>query len=996
MFLLVSAVVSAQTNTGQFVNYTGKDGLSEAYCSAVAQDSRGFYWISTQGGINRFDGTNFKTYFPSDMLGEKQLLDNSRVYFEIAPDQLIVTLGNSQAYILDCISQEFKPISCFKNRCALDFIRIDQNRIAVPSFDTVFIVNNRMKLLQIIVPPLKKQTPFGLQMKLLSKSTCLIGSPKEFFVFDLDSKRFLPFKSGLPLEGVSNTGYGLLYADQKRQRIYFMNYFSGLFQLDYSGKVLYSWRQEGADNELPGLPWVMIVDKSNPEMVWVGGDHGIAHLNLLTRKGIRYQHDPLIPFSLGSDQISNLFMDRYHNLWITSTKGMSLLNKNATLMESWALPISADEPVMNICRISPHELLVAKYFSGVFKINEENRQVELVQPDRLKKSWFIFKDGSKLIHGGEGVVLRQVDLKTNRVTELNFLKEYFKKSELVVIGFRHSSGDWWFSGNMGGGLVRFDPNTKKAAHFCRDKQSFSGSYFTHYSETPNGDLWFASNKTQVLTHWIREEDRFEEVNFEHLLKTAHQSVALCMVTDPKGNVWVGFEGGGLIRYEPETKNMLFFGKREGIPSSFISNLVFDDRNRLWVGTRKGLACISADLKKVQSFGVENGFPSEHFDQSSYFDRQTGMIWIACDNYLLRFFPDKLLKVEKQHLEIFIDEFLVSNRKQTLGRGKIYSLLPNQNTVQLNFSSINSLGRSRIEYSYWLEGASATWVSLGTNSSVNFPSLGSGTYVFQLRARIQGTKNWVYLKEPLHFVIGTPWYRSWWFNVLVFLASAGLIFFVTRMYFLSKIEKQRAVLEKQRAVQNERDRIAYDMHDDLGSGLTRISYLSKEALKKPDNQQELERINSASLELVENMSELIWAMKMENDTLSDLLAYLRHYAVEYLETNRISVYIDLDEVETETIISGETRRHIFLIFKEALHNIVKHAETEKVEITVSIVEERLCIRIRDFGKGMNGEEHTKKFRNGMKTMQKRTDQLHGKMEIGCAEPGVRLDFEFPLS
>lgn len=994
LFLLLSTTAWAQPSARQFVNYTVKDGLCESFCTGVAQDSRGFYWISTQGGINRFDGTNFKAYFPSEMLSEKQYFDNSKVFFESSPNQLIVTLGNSEAHLLNCISQNLLPITSLKDKHIIDFIRIDKERIAAPSMDTVFILNNQLKVLQVIVPPLKgTRTP--IQMKMLSASTCLLICANEYFVYDFTTKRFQLFSTNLPTDGLAYSGYHLLHVDTEHQWIYIANFFKGFFQLDYSGNVLYSWTEQHANEQLPGLPSKMIPDPNDPRKVWISGNVGVAHLDLISKKATRYLHDPLVPFSLGNDQVTNLFMDPYRNLWITSSNGVSLLNKNSTLIEYRTLPINSDEPLMNLCRISDRELLAPKYFEGVFKINETNRTTEVFNARKLKGSWFVFKDGTQLIQGGEGTTLKQVDLPSNRVTELTFLKDYFKESELVVLGLRHSSGDWWFSGNLGGGLVRINPTTGKTEHFSREKKSFSASYLTQYSEAPNGDLWFANNKTQVLIHWIKAEDRFEEVNFEWLLERQHQSVVQCMTTDQSGNVWVGFGGGGLVRYDVSSKKLLSFDKKDGIPSNFICNLVFDNQHRLWVGTQKGLACISSNLKKIQSFGLESGFPSERFDQMSYFDKQTGMIWMSCDQYLLSFNPDKLLKEEQQHLEIFIDEFLVSNRKQSIGDQTFYSFSPAQNTIQLSFASINSLGKSKVEYSYWLEGAFEHWVSLGTNSSVDFPSLGSGNYIFHLRAKIQGTKNWVYLKEPIHFIIETPWYRSWWFKIVISIATAGLIFFITRLYFLRKIEKQRAVLEKQKAIQNERDRIAYDMHDDLGSGLTRISYLSKEALKKAQNQQELERINTTSLELVENMSELIWAMKMENDTLTDLLAYLRHYAMEYLESNQINVDIDIDEVETDAIISGESRRHIFLIFKEALHNIVKHAATEKVEIVIGVTEEYLQIRIRDFGKGVQEEGETKKFRNGMKTMQKRVQQLNGKMELVNAGPGVQLNFEFPL-
>lgn len=987
--------VCGQSNTGQFTNYGVKDGLCEAVCSGITQDSRGFYWISTQGGINRFDGANFKSYFPSEMLKEKQLMDNSRVFFESVPNRLLVTLGNSEAFLLNTVSQSLSPIKSLKNKNALDFNRLDKNRILVSSIDTLFILNNRLEIIQTIVPPLKKKS-FGFQLRMLGTSKCIINSTNERFLFDFKTKKFQSFQTQLPVDDLFNTGYDLLYVDQIHQRIYLTNYFRGLFQIDYQGKIKFSWSQEMLREKIGILPNKMIRDKNNKDYVWVTGNSGISHLNLITLHATNYHHDPQIPFSIIDNQTNNLFIDRFQNLWVSTYKGISTLNRNTTLIDDWDLELSSDEPLMNLCRISTNKLLATKYYDGVYQIDEQNNDWSSYHKQELANSWFVFRDGSKLVHGGKGTGLKVVDIQSDRVSELSFLKDYFPESELVTIGFRHSSGNWWFSANSGGGLVCFNPNTKQVNHFSKGKGSFSGSYFTNYSETPNGDIWFSCNKTQVLTHWIKKENRFEEVDFGKIFEKQYQSIILGLTTDLKGNVWIGFEGGGLVRYTISTKQTRIFGKKEGIPSNYIYNLVFDDHGRLWVGTKKGLACLGADLKTVQLFGVENGFPSGHFDQTSYFDEQTGMLWISCDNYLLRFSPDKLLRTERSGLKIFIDEFLVSNQKQQLENENKYHFSPTENTLQLTFSVINSLREAPVEYSYLLKGSSETWVSLGTNSRVNFPSLPSGVYTFRLRAKIPGMKNWIYLKHPIHFEIATPWYRTWWFKTFLFLTGAAIIFLITRMYFLRKIEKQRAILEKQRAVQNERDRIAYDMHDDLGSGLTKISYLSKEALRKMENQAELNRINETSLELVKNMSELIWAMKVENDSLLDLLSYLRHYAMEYFETNHIAIQMEMDELVEDEQISGEIRRQIFLVFKEALHNIVKHAQTQKVLIRISLTEGQMRISVRDFGKGFQKEESGKpKSGNGMKTMQDRIRKLNGTMQVNNREGGVELVFEFPF-
>ncbi|AEA46024.1 ligand-binding sensor domain-containing protein [Fluviicola taffensis] len=993
LFLFIGFGVWTQSNTGQFINYGVKDGLCEPVCSGIVQDSRGFYWVSTQGGINRFDGTNFKCYFPSEMLGEKQLLDNSRVFFEIAPNQLILTLGNSKAFILNCISPDLKPIQCLKNRNALDIERIDKNRVSVSSIDTVFILNNELEIIQTIAPPTQEKG-LGIQLKMISESKCLISSSKEFFFFDFKTAKFKSFKPQIRLEGLLNTGYQLLHVDQENHWIYLVNYFMGLVQVNYQGNVIHAWDELHLNTDLSGLPNKIVVDKNNPQMVWISGNKGFSHFNLLSHKAINYFHDPNIPLSLADNQINNLYLDRYQNLWVTTYKGLSILNKNSTLISEWNLSISSDEPLMNICRISPNELLATKYYDGVYQINEKRNQFDPFYSKELHGSWFVFKDGIHVVHGGKGADLQLVNLQTNQVSKLSFLKPYFKQSDVVVLGFRHSSGNWWFSGNVGGGLVRYHPKSHQITHFSRAKSSFSGSYFTSYSEAPNGDLWFSSNKTQILTHWIQAEDRFEEINFAYIFEKQHQSIIQCVKTDNRGNVWIAFEGSGLVRYVISTKKITIFGKKEGIPSNFIYNLVFDDQERLWVGTKKGLACLEVDLRTAHFFGVENGFPSEHFDQSSYFDYQTQMVWIASDNYLLRFSPDKLLKTKRLELKLFVDEFLVSNVKQSLENTSNYDFSPIQNTIQLTFSTINALGKHQIEYSYFLEGSSETWVSLGTNSSVFFPSLPSGKYQFRLRAKIPGTKKWFYLKNPIRFVIATPWYLTWWFKILIVLASSGVIFLVTRIYFLRKIEKQRAILEKQLAVQNERDRIAYDMHDDLGSGLTKISYLSKEALRKSENQAELNRINNTSVELVNNMSELIWAMKVENDSLLDLMSYLRHYAMEYFETNQIEIQMELDELLEDRRISGEVRRQVFLIFKEALHNIVKHAHTKRVYIQIQVTE-KMRILIRDYGVGFQVKEG-RASGNGMKTMQNRTNKLNGVMKLESSEEGVELIVEFPLS
>lgn len=209
-----------------------------------------------------------------------------------------------------------------------------------------------------------------------------------------------------------------------------------------------------------------------------------------------------------------------------------------------------------------------------------------------------------------------------------------------------------------------------------------------------------------------------------------------------------------------------------------------------------------------------------------------------------------------------------------------------------------------------------------------------------------------------------------------------------------IALQQVVLEKQAELENERKRIAADMHDDLGSGLTRITYLSQMALKS-DPENNLQKIKKTASELVGNMSELIWVMKEENNTLEDLATYIKSYAVDYFENNNITFSIEIPESFNNIIVNGNLRRNLFLSVKESFHNIAKHAQAKKVAIRITI-DDCLKISIEDDGIGMPEKNTEKKIGgNGLKNMKARIESIDGQLNISH-NAGTQISFMIPLT
>ena len=219
---------------------------------------------------------------------------------------------------------------------------------------------------------------------------------------------------------------------------------------------------------------------------------------------------------------------------------------------------------------------------------------------------------------------------------------------------------------------------------------------------------------------------------------------------------------------------------------------------------------------------------------------------------------------------------------------------------------------------------------------------------------------------------------------------------TRFYYRRKMEKQKIVLEKQQAIEKERTRIATDMHDDLGAGLSRIKFLSETiGIKKQQQQpieEEITKIREYSHEMIDKMGEIVWALNEKNDSLSDLLSYTRSYAVEYLSQNGILCTVSLPDQLSSAFVSGEFRRNVFLAVKEILHNVVKHSQANMVNMDIGVNHE-LTIRVHDDGTGFE-RNNVRPFSNGLTNIEKRMKDIGGGVEINSAN-GTAVKLKIPL-
>ena len=210
----------------------------------------------------------------------------------------------------------------------------------------------------------------------------------------------------------------------------------------------------------------------------------------------------------------------------------------------------------------------------------------------------------------------------------------------------------------------------------------------------------------------------------------------------------------------------------------------------------------------------------------------------------------------------------------------------------------------------------------------------------------------------------------------------------------KLREQDLIIQRQQALTNERTRIASEMHDDLGGGLTTIKFLSQKTLRKTkdeDQKKDIQKIVSNAQTLVGNMSEIIWAMNAGFDTLDNLVAYCRRYSREYLDDHELRLKFSSEGMEDHHRVTGEKRRNVFLVIKESLHNIVKHSKADLVEINFN-VEQDLNVSIADNGVGLPVD--ISKLGNGLNNMTQRIASLGGKLDY-LNSNGLTITISLPL-
>ena len=435
----------------------------------------------------------------------------------------------------------------------------------------------------------------------------------------------------------------------------------------------------------------------------------------------------------------------------------------------------------------------------------------------------------------------------------------------------------------------------------------------------------------------------------------------------------------------------------------------DSEGNLWLSTNTGILKYNPDTGNIKAFSRMDGVQADEFNTHAYLQTKDGGIFFGGINGLNFFYPEQV-NLSTKAAPVYISQVKVNDEVDTtFGVPQFihqYKLRYQRNTISFEFHAIDYADPSATRVKYKMVGVDQDYVeSNSVRGFARYANLQPGKYIFSiLGANADGV--WNTTPREVEILILRPFWMTWWFYAICFLTGIAIIYLTIRAYYQRKLERnnllvreQALIIEKQRAVEHERNRIAAEMHDDLGSGLTTIRYLSDRALKQAkdaDESKQIRKIADHSNKLVRNMSEIIWAMNSRFDTADNLVGYLRRFASEYLEEHQIPLKFIAEAEHLDKIaMGGEKRRNVFLVFKEMLHNAVKYSSAECIAVRIE-GNHQLHIEISEIGGKGFDPELAKEKGNGLFNCSKRMDSVGGQLTFEKTDEAMHIHIRIPLN
>ena len=968
----------AASASGQYLiqQWTSDDGLPQNSVLSFAQTTDGYLWLSTFGGVTRFDGVRFETFPP------EQFPDLSRFFLCLSADR-----DNGL-----WMSQSDGPVMYgsqgrFQRRTAeVGLPETGGARVSVAPDGKVWagVPDGRLlrwegqRFIDVSGPP---KTNWGQLWQLVFDARGRIWTEQrgEYAYFD--------GKGWHPVEG---TGFGRTA--------------SGVLPLPDGSMIL----QAAA----PSLQLLRFVDgrlephfplpsrRTGSMAMYRQRDGTLWALNLgpLWRREAGGDWESVGESTpLASNVHRGAFEDREGNFWVgTDGAGLFRLRRRAVRTVGTAEGLSRPV-VLSVAAGRDGEILTAVHGRGLQRFDghrfHQDSRPPLFNENQL--AWCVWPepDGSAWV-GTYGLGLYHLPPSGPPKAFQSTNTPGLVGGPLSVL-LGDSQGNLWIGGDEG--LSRRAPD----GTFRRwtRAEGMTDTEIGAVAEDGEGGAWVGGEHglNRITETTVRTYSRADGL--------AHEGVR-CLFRQTNGTLWIG--GIGLTRYRDG--KFIAIRARDGLPAATLKSLIADDHGFLWWGTARGV--FRCSLRELDDFAEgrrsqvaptrlhrADGMPSNECSgaQPAVWKGTDGRLWFATLNGLAVIDPGNLPR-NTVPPPVVIEDAMADGRELDPQQGRVV-VPPGTLLTEFRFTALSFVAAEGNRFRCRLEGLDASAREMGTTRTVSYTRLGPGDYTLRVAAA-NSDGVWNETGATLVVTVQPFFWQTLAFRLAATVTGLAGVAAVVRWFSQRRLLRQVAALERDQAVNRERARIARNMHDDVGASLTQIGLLSDLARRQLSDRQateaRLDELGDLSREVVRNLDAMVWTVDPEHDSVASLVEYLSGFAQEFVRSAGLSFRVDLPPELPGDPVPAATRHHVLLLVKEALNNALKHSGASEITVRAETLADGLRLEILDNGRGFDLAT-AGRFNDGLGNMRERARLAGGTCTI-TSQPGsgTRVAIDLPRS
>jgi signal transduction histidine kinase/ligand-binding sensor domain-containing protein len=939
-----------------------EDGLPHNSISAVIQRHDGFLWVATQGGLVRFDGLHFNRLNSPLIDGAK----SSSVVALLETDADALLIGSIQSGLLQLRNGELTIHPLTRQ------FRSNQ-KIAnlFPEGEGVFwIVFTDREAWRCRADGVEKFP---------APPTPRIVLPASF-ARDRQGNTYLSRGGGLER-----------YSEGK------------LVALDHTGTMTITSSRTGGiwvatgrrlarldDGKLKAISPVPWTGSSAPWMMYEENS-GALWLSFRDQGLLRWQDGSSTAVPTSHVRISDFREDNEGNLWVATAGGGLNRLRRPRMMLVAEEPNWTSDVAGSVCEDAAGDIWFVNR-NVVRKIPLGEVGHVGVQIGFPKRTLPVCGDAAgNLWIGAAGEIFRG---KAGAATPPVPVGSRGTGSIHVIYAAR--DGGVWI-GRNGGPLERFQGDESET--FGRSS-GYTGRGVRSIGEDAAGHLWVGTEEGLLFEKdGAQFEERAEKAGLP-------PNAIRAILGDAQGDLWLGTAAAGIfVRHDGHFAQVT---EAQGLLDNVISQILEDDFGWLWFGSRRGifkvrkrelLDCAAGRLASVTPviFGRSDGLSgisAVGSYQPTAWKTRRGQLWFVTRKGLVTTDPADH-EMDRPLPSARLERVLVDGRPLDRVRSAISSAA---RKIEFQFTAPTYTAPEKVRFRYRLDGFDSDWSEGSTLRSVAYPSLPPGKYSFTVVAS-DGEAGWAPEGATVAFQVLPRWWQTWWARFsAIGVATLSLVSLV-RYWSHRRLKARLQSLEQERRVEEERVRIARDLHDDLGASLTQASMMAEELSDDWDGLPNLREQSSRLAERVRviarDLDAVVWTVSPKNDRLSSLSEYLCHFADEYFRHSTVECRACAAPDIPALPLSPELRHHLFMIAKELLNNVIKHAQASRVELKTQVRDGLFELFVTDDGIGFSLDEAGRSSRNGLRNLRARVAELGGELEIESSRGGTKVVLRMPV-